>query len=206
MIGLQSSTSTWNGRVEATSKIASQRPCHSPSPGGEGRGEGELNCSSGREPALTDILASGFRLLNSASAGLSSLFKPIQALSRLFKAKNKNNFFLQAVLGSLPRKSLACATGQGSPRSTWLLKAFESIGNRREEFGEAEGRMATERAGASESTQAYSRLLKVKITIIFSFQATTRTLQRQNLTLRDWLGRVLDAVVSKLKLLQGYAR
>jgi hypothetical protein len=35
-----------------------------------------------------------------------------------------------------------------------LLKAFEPIGNRREEFGEAEGRMATERAGASESTQA----------------------------------------------------
>src|SRR5580698_9429039 len=27
-------------------------PCYSPSPGGEGRGEGELNRSSGRPPAL----------------------------------------------------------------------------------------------------------------------------------------------------------
>jgi hypothetical protein len=32
------------------------------------------------------------------------------------------------------------------------LMTFEPLGKRREEFGEAEGRMATERAGASEST------------------------------------------------------
>ena len=31
-----------------------------PSPGGEGQGEGEPRCSSGREPALTVILAPEF--------------------------------------------------------------------------------------------------------------------------------------------------
>ena len=36
-----------------------------PSPGGEGQGEGGLTCSSGREPALTVILASDFWILNS---------------------------------------------------------------------------------------------------------------------------------------------
>jgi hypothetical protein len=57
-----------------------------------------------------------------------------------------------------------------APTASRHIKAFESIGNRREEYGEAIGRMAAERAGASESTQAFSRLLKVKITIIFYFR------------------------------------
>ena len=38
------------------SNIAKRRPCHSPSPGGEGRGEGGLNCHSERKPAPTNLL------------------------------------------------------------------------------------------------------------------------------------------------------
>jgi hypothetical protein len=85
MIGLQSFTSATDEQARATLKIASYRPCHSPSPWGEGRCEGELNCSSGRKPALT-----------SNSNGISRLIKPTQAFPRLIKGKNKNPFFLVA--------------------------------------------------------------------------------------------------------------
>src|SRR5580692_10996380 len=36
-------------------KSANHLAHRSPSPGGEGRGEGELNCSSGRKPALIKV-------------------------------------------------------------------------------------------------------------------------------------------------------
>jgi hypothetical protein len=45
------------------SSIANHPAHHSPSLGGEGRGEGELNCSSGRKPALILILSPDFWLL-----------------------------------------------------------------------------------------------------------------------------------------------
>src|SRR3984885_4552082 len=40
-----------------------------------------------------------------------------------------------------------------------LIRAFEPIGNRREEYGEAIGRMAAERAGANESIRVKTRSL-----------------------------------------------
>jgi hypothetical protein len=66
------------------------------------------------------------------------------------------------------------STLQAAPR---LPKPFEPIGNRREEFGEAEGRIATERAGASESIEAFSSLLKAKIKNHFSFSSCQEGLQ-----------------------------
>jgi hypothetical protein len=42
-------------RSSAIVESSSHRPCHSPSPGGEGRDEGELSCSSGRQPALIKV-------------------------------------------------------------------------------------------------------------------------------------------------------
>src|SRR6516165_8654069 len=73
MTGLQSLASAREEQANAILKIASYRPCNSPSPWGEGRGEGELNCSGGRKPALT-----------SGSNGVP----------RLIKGKIKNPFFL----------------------------------------------------------------------------------------------------------------
>ena len=39
-------------QLPASARSSSYQPCHSPSPGGEGRDEGELNHSSGYQPAL----------------------------------------------------------------------------------------------------------------------------------------------------------
>jgi hypothetical protein len=50
-----------------------------------------LQRSSGREPALTVILASDFWILNSFR-DVPRLIKPIQAFPRLTKAKIKNPF------------------------------------------------------------------------------------------------------------------
>jgi hypothetical protein len=95
MVGLQSLTSTEDGRTETIFQIACQWPQRSPSPlsrrsqakadGGEGWGEGELNCSSGHEPALTDILVSGFRVLNSVPVSTPNLVQVIEGHPRLPK-------------------------------------------------------------------------------------------------------------------------
>jgi hypothetical protein len=53
------------------SSITNHRPCHSPSPGGEGRGEGELNLR-GPRAALIFILTPDFWILNS---GIEQTFK-----------------------------------------------------------------------------------------------------------------------------------
>jgi hypothetical protein len=59
----------------------------SPSPGGEGWGEGELN-HCGRMSALTGIPAPDYWILNSS---VSSLLKVIKGYSRLLKPKIKKN-------------------------------------------------------------------------------------------------------------------
>ena len=56
--------------------------------------------------------------------------------------------------GYTPIKGIPSIPSEG-PCAKVGLNPFEPIGNRREEFGEAEGRMATERAGASESIEPY---------------------------------------------------
>ena len=52
-----------------------------------------------------------------------------------------------------------CPAWQPFSRSR-AVKPFERLGKPRKEFGVAEGRAATKRAGPSESTQARSRLVK----------------------------------------------
>jgi hypothetical protein len=71
MIDLQSLASVRDARAGMISKITCNRPCNSPSPW-EGRGEGELN-PCGHPSAL-----------NSASASVPRLFKPIEGCPRLF--------------------------------------------------------------------------------------------------------------------------
>src|ERR1700722_8066486 len=59
-------------------KIANQRPCHSPSPGGEGRGEGELHTDSGRDVALRRPQGQP-KIARRFSAGTSSLLSQVPA-------------------------------------------------------------------------------------------------------------------------------
>jgi hypothetical protein len=71
--------------------IGNQKPViSSPSPRGEGWGEGELNLR-GPKSALTFILTPDFWILNS---GLPSLIKPIEGYSSLLKPFFKNPFFI----------------------------------------------------------------------------------------------------------------
>jgi hypothetical protein len=78
-----------------------------PSPGGEGRGEGELNCSSGRKPAPICILAPDFWILNSSS---SDQIKPILVnqtspdLDSPTKSNQTHRYHLSSILVFLYRK------------------------------------------------------------------------------------------------------
>src|SRR5580693_1701790 len=100
-------------------KSANHLAHRSPSPGGEGRGEGELNCSSGRKPALIKVGGSvltsraschfvhsvqAYPRLPKPAAGFSQGYpsrlrtfsKPIQACPRLSKVilEKKDCLFL----------------------------------------------------------------------------------------------------------------
>jgi len=78
--------------INITRSIANHRPGHSPSPWGEGRGEGELIFGSGRKPALTIILAPEFR--TRISFGPLRQIKPGKGKSRLVKpfSEQKRSF------------------------------------------------------------------------------------------------------------------
>ncbi len=97
--------STWLYVVPAC--LPPQRsPPHACAPGGDGRSEGELNCSSGRKPAHTAIPAPDFWILNSDSNGVPRLLKPYEAFSSLLKGKNKNHFFFWAAADALAESAL----------------------------------------------------------------------------------------------------
>jgi hypothetical protein len=69
-----------------SSNIANHRPCDSPSPGGEGRDEGELKLR-GHQSALTIIPTSGFWILNSGPSTLSQAIPTYPTLSQPFLEK-----------------------------------------------------------------------------------------------------------------------
>jgi hypothetical protein len=74
----------------AIAKNAGYQPCHSPSPGGEGRDEGELK-HRGRQFALIKCDQGGYPsvvknpFLPNEPNFHSSLFKPTQTYSRVFE-------------------------------------------------------------------------------------------------------------------------
>jgi hypothetical protein len=111
---------------KAERSSANQKPVAGmSSPGGEETGKGELNCSSGREPALTVILTSGLWILNSS---VSRLLKAAKAWSRLLKVKLTIIFlFWSRQAAPYPSLRLCVNSCKSVPRLLKPSKAFSSL-------------------------------------------------------------------------------
>ena len=117
MIDLQSS---------ATAENASHRPCDSPSPEGEGRDEGDLNCSSGRQPALTFSVSSCFCERHFTPHSTSSLLPPFPPVKKFTLNPVKDPKIPNLSQGSpRPAKPAQAASPGRGESHVWICTSLE---------------------------------------------------------------------------------